>query len=141
MSRIFWDTMLFVYWFEDHPRYAPRVIQILARMKERNDEWFTSSLAVGEVLVGPYKLRSERVAQQMEEFFRSPSVRIVPFTAAAAIRYAKIRAHLKVSPADAVHLACAAEAGTDLFLTNDSSLLRKPIPGIQFIDDLDTRLL
>src|SRR5580693_2033307 len=30
MSRIYWDTMLFVYWLEDHPLYAKRVRHILS---------------------------------------------------------------------------------------------------------------
>jgi hypothetical protein len=33
----------------------------------------------------------------------------------------------------------AAEAGTDLFLTNDKRLLGKIVPGIQFIASLDTQ--
>jgi predicted nucleic acid-binding protein len=47
---------------------------------------------------------------------------------------------LGVAPADAIHLACAAQAKTDLFLTNDKRLVGKIIPGIQFIATLDTRL-
>jgi hypothetical protein len=37
-------------------------------------------------------------------------------------------------------LACAAQAGTDLFLTNDKNLLGKNVPGIQFIASLETQL-
>jgi predicted nucleic acid-binding protein len=48
---------------------------------------------------------------------------------------------LKVSSADAIHLACAANAGTDLFLTNDKKLVGKVIPGIQFIVGLDSNIL
>jgi len=38
-------------------------------------------------------------------------------------------------------LACAAVAGTDLFLTNDEKLIGKVIPGIQFIAGLDSNIL
>jgi predicted nucleic acid-binding protein len=55
--------------------------------------------------------------------------------------YAEIRARLKVSSADAIHLACAAKAGTDLFLTSDSDLIGQIVPGIQFIAGLDTDIL
>jgi hypothetical protein len=34
-------------------------------------------------------------------------------------------------------LACAAEAGVDLFLTNDRRLKGRSIPGIQFLAGLD----
>jgi hypothetical protein len=38
-------------------------------------------------------------------------------------------------------LASAAQAGTDLFPTNDKNLVGKIVPGIQFIAPLDTQLL
>ena len=44
MSLIYWDTMLFVYWFEEHPAYVERIQQILARMEQRKDTLCTSSL-------------------------------------------------------------------------------------------------
>ncbi len=140
MARIFWDTMLFVYWLEDHPRYAARVHDIESGMRARNDEWCTSSLAVGEVLVGPCKRHGEEAVRRIQEFFRSSRVRVLPFTIEAASRYARIRAQLTVSPADAIHLACAAEADIDLFLTNDAYLVGKIVPGIKFIAGLQTEL-
>lgn len=50
------------------------------------------------------------------------------------------RAGHRVSPADAIHLACAASAGIDLFLTNDHRLLPLIIPGIHFIANMDVNL-
>jgi hypothetical protein len=38
-------------------------------------------------------------------------------------------------------LACAAEAGTDLFLTNDRRLRGLTIPGIHFFGEMDAGLL
>jgi uncharacterized protein len=140
MSRIYWDTMLFIYWLEDHPIHAKRVKHILAKMEERQDQLCTSSFAVGEVLVGPYKARAMAAAKQIREFFASSFVEVIPYTLETADRYARIRADLGVSPADAIHLACAAQANTDLFLTNDNGLTSKVIPGIQFIAGMDTNL-
>lgn len=65
---------------------------------------------------------------------------VVRFTADTADHYARIRGSLKIASPDAIHLACAASAGTDLFLTNDKNLLGKIIPGIQFIASLETNL-
>jgi hypothetical protein len=59
----------------------------------------------------------------------------------AADLYAGIRARQRISAADAIHLACAVQGRTDLFLTNDASLLGKVIPGIQFIAGLDSNIL
>jgi predicted nucleic acid-binding protein len=141
MSRIYWDTMLFVYWIEDHPRYANRIRQLLLKMETRKDQLCTSSLAVGEALVGPRKAGSGEAAAKMLDVFRSSFVEVIPFSIEAAEHYASIRANQKISAPDAIHLACAASVGTDLFLTNDKNLVGKVIPGIQFIAGLDSNIL
>jgi len=138
MSRIYWDTMLFVYWLEDHPRYAKHVRHLLEKMKERQDQICTSSFALGEILVGPYKAGATETARKIRQVITPPFVEVIPYGAEAADIYGQIRAKQGVSPADAIHLACAAQARIDLFLTNDSALLGKVIPGIQFIAGLDS---
>jgi predicted nucleic acid-binding protein len=65
---------------------------------------------------------------------------VVPFTIETADRYAQIRGPLGLAAADAIHLASAAQAHADLFLTNDKRLDGKFVPGIQFIAALDTPL-
>lgn len=133
--------MLFVYWLEDHPHYAKRVRHILSKMKQRQDQLFTSSFTVGEILVGPYKMGASETARKIRDVFRAPLVEVVPYTLETADFYARIRAQHGASPADSIHLACAAQAHIDLFLTNDADLVGKIIPGIQFIAGLDTNLL
>jgi predicted nucleic acid-binding protein len=132
--------MLFVYWLEDHPRYAKRVRHILSKMKERQDQLCTSSFTVGEILVGPYKVGASETTRQIREVFKAPFVEVIPYTIETADLYAGIRAQHGVSPADSIHLACAAQARIDLFLTNDAALVGKVIPGIQFIAGLDSNL-
>lgn len=133
--------MSLIYWVEEHPVFAERVKKVRARMDERNDMLCTSSLAVGEVLTSFYKAGEREMINRMREFFRPPYVKVLPFTEAAADHYAQIRAELSVSPPDAIHLACAAEAKVDLFLTNDRSLANRIIPGIQFIASLESEIL
>lgn len=140
MSRIYWDTMIFAYWLENHAVYGKRVQYILSKMDERQDTLCTSVFTVAEVLVGPHKLGASVTARQTLEVFESPLVDVIPFTLATADLYARIRAAHDVSPPDAIHLACAAQARVDLFLTNDVDLTKKIIPGIQFIVGLDTNL-
>lgn len=140
MSRIYWDSMLFVYWLEDHPQHAARMNQIHDRMADRGDALCTSVFTVGEVLTGFYKRGAMETASQIREAFRSPQIELLPFTADTAERYAGIRGNHHVSPADAIHLACAAHGAIDLFLTNDHRLQRLAIPGIQFIAGMDVNL-
>jgi predicted nucleic acid-binding protein len=140
MSLVFWDTMLFIYWFEDHPKYAGRVRTIFERMEQRQDTLVTSAFTVGEVLVAPCRKGDQQIVEGIRSMFRPPFVKILPFTAETAVRYAQIRAELKVPPADSIQLACAAEAGVDVFLTNDRALAGKHVPGIQFVASMDVAL-
>jgi predicted nucleic acid-binding protein len=140
VSRIYWDTMLFVYWLEGHPDHAARMSQIHKRMEERRDTLCTSALTLGEVLTGLYKRGALETATRIRERFRPPLVELLPFTPETADRYARIRGNHRVSPADAIHLASAAQTGVDLFLTNDRGLQRLAIPGIQFIAGMDVNL-
>ncbi len=141
MSRIYWDTMLFIYWLEDHPEYARRVDEIRSRMEERHDQLITGAFTFGEVLAGAYRKGTAQLADETRRLLRNAVAEVVPFTLDTADRYARIRGTPGITPADAIHLASAAQAGTDLFLTNDKSLVGKIVPGIQFIASLDTQLL
>jgi predicted nucleic acid-binding protein len=140
MSRVYWDSMLFIYWLEDHPQYAMQVDAIHSRMQERQDRLITGAFTFGEVLAGTYRKRRAELADQFRTLLRGVVAEIVPFTVETAEHYARIRGALGTTPADAIHLASAAQAGTDLFLTNDKSLAGKIVPGIQFIAMLDTQL-
>ena len=131
--------MLFIYWFEDHPRFSPRVKQIKDAMSQRGDTLCSSSFVLGELLVGHIKTGDFASADSIEQFFLSSSVSLQTFSHSAARTFAKLRVE-GVKPLDALHLAVAATAGVDLFLTNDRRLHRLAIPGISFIATLDTEL-
>ena len=132
MSLVYWDTMLFVYWLEDNAAYADRIETIFSGIETRGDRLVTSAFAVGELLVGPHRQDDAEAVARIREGIQDVAG-ILPFTFQTAARYGAIRAKHGVSPADAIHLACAAEADVDLFLTNDAALIGKVIPGIQFI--------
>jgi len=141
VSRIYWGTMLFIYWLEDHPRFAKRVDAIRSRMTERQDQLITGAFTFGEVLAGVYRRGDAQLADESRHLLQSVVAEVVPFTIETADHYARIRGTLGIAPADAIHLACAAHTGTDLFLTNDAALIGKVIPGIQFIAGLDSNII
>jgi predicted nucleic acid-binding protein len=141
MSRIYWDTMLFAYYLEGNPEFGPRVRQIYREMTRRRDTLCTSVFTAGEVLTGPQKIRAFEKIRDTKNYFESGEIELIPFTLSTAEIYSQIRAENQVLPADAIHLASAAEAQIDLFLTNDKKLLKLNIPGIKFIAGLDGRLL
>ena len=140
MSRVYWDSMVFVYWHENQPQYAPRAEQIFRSMQSRGDRLCASYLSMGEVLAGPLKRGQVQMAAAIEQFFDSGLPEILPFDRKSAMEFARLRATESVSPADAIHLACAAASGVDLFLTHDKKLHKLRIPGIQFIAGLDVNV-
>ena len=139
MSRIFWDTNLFVYLVEDRGERAEQVVALREWMIERDDELLTSALTLGEVLVKPMESGDEALMRRYENAIGTVAT-VLPFDDRAAPRFAEIRRDRSIRAPDAIQLACAAAAGVDLFVTNDDRLSRKHVRGIQFIRSLDTAI-
>jgi len=138
MTRVFWDTNLFVYLLEGS-EFAPRVREIRLRMLDRGDQLMTSALTLGELLVKPRE-RGELVLRDHESTIRKIAT-ILAFDVSCAARYAAIRADRTIKAPDAIQLACAAAAGVDLFITNDDRLSRKHVPDVKFITSLERAYL
>ena len=136
MSKIFFDTNLFIYLFEGLEPNRGRVIAIRKRMIERGDRIITSAMTLGEVLVKPTKLGQTSLVEQYDRAIRT-TAQVISFDPSIAWRYASLRATHTIRNADAIQLACAAHVGVDLFITNDTQLQRLNVPGIGFIAPLD----
>jgi predicted nucleic acid-binding protein len=140
MTRIYWDSMLFIYLFERHPENYPRVAHLFRASLDRGDQLVTSHLAVGEVLAGSFRKSDAAAARDRAEFSQM-GFQLLPFEAKAAEVFGRLRAGGSWSSADALHVATAAAAGVDLFLTADKSILRKgKVQGISFLADMHTDL-
>lgn len=139
MSRIYWDSMLFIYLLEGNPTYSKRVQHLLQRSYERRDSLYTSFLAYGEVMAGA--VNSPEKADKIQRTMEDMGFTYLPFDAGAVMPFSKLRAKSKLKVADAIHLASAASAGIDLFLTGDKQLMGLDVPGVQFIADFNTPLL
>jgi predicted nucleic acid-binding protein len=136
MSRIFWDTNLFIYLFEDFGQFTEQVVALKDKMAKRGDQLFTSALTIGELLVKPTELGDLELCRKYVRAV-SASSHLISFDIAVAQFYAEIRCDHTLRSPDAIQLACAAAARMDLFVTNDSRLLSKRINGIHFIAQLD----
>lgn len=136
MSKVFFDTNVFIYMFEGLEPNRSRTLAIRKRMLERGDRAVTSAMTLGEVLVRPTKLGQTSLIEQYDRAIRS-TTQVVSFDASVAWRYASLRATHKLRNADAIQLACAAHYGVDLFITNDTGLHKLNVPGIGFIAPLE----
>lgn len=135
MSRVFWDSNLFIYLLEDFGQFNERVVELRNRMVQRGDELVTSTFTLGEVLVKPIEMRNLALRAQYETALLT-ICSMIPFDAEAAKIYASIRQDRTLKAPDAIQLACAAQARCDLFITNDDRLSGKIVPGIQFVTSL-----
>ena len=136
MSRVFWDTNLFIYLFEGSGAMSQRVVQLRERMRSRGDQLLTSALTLGEVLVKPIRSGQPDLVRAYEEAITQTAL-VVPFDAKAARIFARLRSTRTVSAPDAIQLACASVAGTDVFITNDERLQRNQVEGVQFVVSLE----
>jgi predicted nucleic acid-binding protein len=136
MSRIFWDTNLFIYLFEDYGNLSKAVAHLRSKMLARGDQLFTSTLTLGEILVKPSERGETELCTRYEHAISSAAV-MISFDLKAARIYAELRTERSLKAPDAIQLACAANAAVDLFVTNDERLQGKHVQGIQFIVPLD----
>lgn len=136
MSRIFWDTNLFIYLFEDTGELGERVRALRNRMNGRGDTLVTSALTLGELQVKPLEAGQPELAERYRAVI-GRAAQVIPFDSAAATIFATLRAQSKIKSPDAIQLACAAAARTDLFITNDARLSTVTVPGVQFVTSLE----
>ena len=136
MSKIFFDTNVFIYMFEGLEPNRSRMLDIRKRMLDRGDRIVTSAMTLGEVLVRPTKLGQTSLVEQYDRAIRA-TAQVINFDPVVAWRYASLRATHTLRSPDAIQLACAAHFGVDLFITNDKQLHKLDIPGIGFIAPLE----
>ena len=132
MSRVFWDTNLFIYLFEDYGALSEGTGQLRSKMLDRGDQLLTSTLTLGEILVKPTERNDSELCRKYEHAISSAAT-LITFDVKAARVYAALRLDRSLRAPDAIQLACAASANVDLFVTNDERLQGKQVNGIQFI--------
>ena len=139
MTRFFWDTNLFIYRWDTNSVLFTPVRTLHNRMIANNTALVTSTLVLGELQVGPGKTGDSALALRYKTAL-SQLATVVSFDEAAADNYTYVRQNTKAKGPDAIHLACAAAHGVDLFITNDDKLQGLRIPGIQFVVSIQTAL-
>jgi uncharacterized protein len=131
--KLYLDSMIWVYILEGHPIFGTHAREFFARMRSTQNEFLSSNLVLAEVLVLPKRNADLFTAAKYRHLFTPPGVTIITFGTDVAERFADLRAAARVKPADALHLALAASAGTDYFVTTDTKLHSLTIPGIALI--------
>jgi len=137
MSRIFWDTNLFIYLFEEYGDLSQRVQSLREKMLQRGDQLLTSAFTLGELLVKPTEKGAVELCKSYEDALARTAI-LIPFDVRAAVQYARLRCDRSLRAPDAIQLACAGAAHVDLFITNDERLQSKRVDGVHFVTSLKT---
>lgn len=117
------DTAAFVYFIEEHPRYAPLVARLFLEADRGVRLIVTSALTLLEVLVVPYRAGDLALAERYEAILsHSRGVRLVELDRTQLRAAAQLRAAHRVRTPDALQLAAALTQRSSAFITNDRAM-------------------
>jgi predicted nucleic acid-binding protein len=126
------DSCVLIYHLEGHQQFAPVSSHVIDQIEAGRISAVISSMALLEILVGPYRREAEPLAKSYYSLLRQlPNCRWVDMTYEIADRAAQIRAKYNLKVPDAIHIATAIESGATAFITNDLDLPR--IDGIEVV--------
>lgn len=127
------DTVAFIYFIEEHPRFLPVLDPVFAAINRGRLPAIASSLTLLEVLVVPYRAGNTPLAEQYEQVLtRSRGLRLVEIDRAQLRAAAQLRAvHASLRTPDAIQVAAALSGGCSTLLTNDRDF--PVVPGLQIL--------
>lgn len=131
------DTPVFIYAFEDSPRFGAAALAALERVESGTVAGVTSVLTLLELSVRPLRLGRPDVADDYEVLISQfPNLSVEVIGLEAARKAAELRAAHGLSPADALQVGTCLCAGATAFLTNDLRLKRLPEIEVIGLEDL-----
>jgi predicted nucleic acid-binding protein len=117
------DTVVFIYFIEEHPRYLPIVEPLFHAVAEGRIATVTSSLTMLETLVVPYRVGDLPLAERYEMLLgRSQGLSLIRLDHTLLRAAAQVRARYGVRTPDALQLAAAIIARCSAYVTNDRDL-------------------
>ena len=128
--RLYLDTTEWIYHFESSEKFGPAATALVDRMDRGHHTPISSLFVLSEILVVPRRDEDEFAIAKLRRFFLSSAVTLAPYSLNAVELYTTHRAIHRVKALDALHLAIAANANVDYFVTSDAKLHKLSVPGI-----------
>src|SRR5579884_235376 len=120
--QVYCDSCILAYFYDHTGPFNLRAATRLTALAAAGDRLAVSDLVRLECRITPVRAGDRAKLAVFDAFFGRPDVRAVPITTPVFARATLIWATHRFKLADSLHLAAAAEAGCDLFLTNDTRL-------------------
>ena len=111
------DSAPLIYWLNDHPEFAAKFEALFELHEQAEIRIAISTIAVAEVLAGPFKAKQDVLAKQYEKALAS--FEIVPISVEIAIIAARLRSTSALRLPDALVAATALEIGATALVTHD----------------------
>jgi predicted nucleic acid-binding protein len=127
------DTVVFIYFIEEHPRYLPVLDPVFAAIDKGRLPAIASSLTLLEVLVVPYRAGNIPLAERYEQVLTSSrGLRLLDVDRTQLRAAAQLRAlHPGLRTPDAIQISAALEGGCTVLLTNDCEF--PIVPGLRIL--------
>jgi predicted nucleic acid-binding protein len=127
------DTVVFIYFIEEHPRYLPLLDPVFAAIDKERLPAIASTLTLLEVLVVPYRAGNISLAERYEQVLtRSRGLRLVDIDRTQLRGAAQLRAlHAGLRTPDAIQISAALSGECTVLLTNDREL--PVVPGLRIL--------
>ncbi len=136
-ARIYFDTSVFIYFIEEHPRYFELCDRIFGYLEAGKTEAVTSTLTLLEILVQPYRKQNDALVLKFYSLFTTyPHLTWQPVTLPVSDRAAKLRADHNLKTPDAIHAASAELSGASCMVCNDQVFSRVKNIQCMILDDL-----
>ncbi|NCN58975.1 VapC toxin family PIN domain ribonuclease [Candidatus Roizmanbacteria bacterium CG22_combo_CG10-13_8_21_14_all_38_20] len=134
VDRVYLDTSIYIYLFENNPRFAADSEQIFLDLVQQQTTIIASTLLITELLVAPIKekqLELARIYKYLDDHI--PGLEFIPLTREISILSAELRAKYNLKTPDAIHLATALATNTQLFITADKKIKNIKEIKVQYI--------
>lgn len=123
-DTIFLDTAPIIYYIESHSEYGRLAKEIIDILQTDTLVAFSSVITLTEVLPKPIKTNQLVLAKKFIEFLRyGKNINLIEISTNIAEKAGILRGkYPSLKGFDAIQIAAAINAGTDIFITNDINL-------------------
>ncbi len=119
------DTSLFIYHFEANPTYVSLTNELFLSIEQGRCSGVTSSITLMEILVRPFALGHQEIAQKYEALLVNfPHLEIVDLNRDIIRQAARLRAEINLRPPDALQVSACMARSAQALITNDRQLER-----------------
>lgn len=126
------DTAAFIYYIEDHPRFAPVVDPLFGAIDRGRVHGVTSALTLLETLVVPLRAGNASLVERYEALLtHSQWLRLIDLDRPSLRAAAQLRARFRLATPDALQLTAALSARCSAYVTNDRRL--PLVPGLRIL--------